>query len=469
MAEWFTQGYALLICVNENAVPQWALPDVAKDVAAMKQVLIHPQRCAYPEDHVEVLQGSAATRQGILDALARLQQRIDKDTSGNATAVVYFSGHGWRNTTAGTPSYYLIPQDVKAQSVSSRALRVEDFAAEIQALQPRRLLVVLDCCHAGGMEVKDIAPLAAGFDESAIPAQLFAAGAAGASTAEGAKGLEQLAQGAGRAVLSSSQGDQRSYIRHDRQMSIFTYHLIEALTGHAPPQSGAGEVLVSDVMSHVSRRVPQSAQAEYGQPQVPDYFVDGNFPIALLLGGKGLAKGEPAPDPLAPLEDRGAGPVTVNTGGGAHIGGNVTVGGDFVGHDKVVHGDEVRGDKVMGDKITTGNISGTGIAVGRGARVSVHQGLSGSELDLIFSPLTRALQAAPPGARDEAARVAQDLREEAGKGTQADDNRVAKLIDKLVDLVPGAVSAVVSVFATPILSGLAGNATRFVLDKLQGK
>jgi hypothetical protein len=84
-------------------------------------------------------------------------------------------------------------------------------------------------------------------------------------------------------------------------MSIFTYHLIEALTGHAQPQEGATEVLVSDVMGHVWRRVPQSAKADWGRKQEPDYQVSGNFPIALLLGGKGLSKGQPAPDPLEPL------------------------------------------------------------------------------------------------------------------------------------------------------------------------
>ena len=34
MAEQFTNGYALLIGVNENINPTWALPDVAKDVSA---------------------------------------------------------------------------------------------------------------------------------------------------------------------------------------------------------------------------------------------------------------------------------------------------------------------------------------------------------------------------------------------------------------------------------------------------
>jgi hypothetical protein len=47
--------------------------------------------------------------------------------------------------------------------------------------------------------------------------------------------------------------------------------------------------------------------------------VSGNFPIALLLGGKGLSKGQPAPDPLEPLAEenqvRGEQHIQIATGG----------------------------------------------------------------------------------------------------------------------------------------------------------
>ncbi len=50
-------------------------------------------------------------------------------------------------------------------------------------------------------------------------------------------------------------------------------------------------MLVSDVMGHVWRRVPESARQDWAKDQQPDYQVSGNFPVALLLGGKGLSKG----------------------------------------------------------------------------------------------------------------------------------------------------------------------------------
>ena len=63
--------------------------------------------------------------------------------------------------------------------------------------------------------------------------------------------------------------------------------------------------------------------------------------------------------------------------------------------------------------------------------------------------------------------VIKELKAEVTKGEKSDDSKVAKLIDKLIDLVPGAISAVVSTFATPILGGIAGPVTKFVLDKLK--
>ena len=58
---------------------------------------------------------------------------------------------------------------------------------------------------------------------------------------------------------------------------------------------------MSDLMSHATRCVPEIARNECGAEQIPDFQISGNFPVALLMGGKGLSKGVAAPDWLAPL------------------------------------------------------------------------------------------------------------------------------------------------------------------------
>lgn len=294
----FTNGYALLVAINDNAVAAWALPDVKKDIDALAKVLTHPERCAYPKENVKVLTGKDATRQKIIEGLDWLADCIKADKTGNATAVIYYSGHGWRNEETEPPTYYLIPYDMRQDAMQARALSATDFASYIGALKPKRLLVMLDCCHAAGMGIKDLKAAAPSLQSWQIPVAVLMKGEKVPALAPGAKDFAELAVGAGRAVLTSSQGDQSSWIRNDGLMSIFTYHLIEALTGHAQPEEGATNVLVSDVMSYVWRHVPQSAKKEHDAEQVPDYQVSGNFPVAVLLGGKGLAKGAKAPSPL---------------------------------------------------------------------------------------------------------------------------------------------------------------------------
>ncbi len=411
----FEHGYALLIGVDANAVAKWALPDVAKDIAALREVLVHPERCAYPADHVKMLTGKDATRQGLLDGLEWLGERVQQDAE--ATAVIYYTGHGWRDTSKTPADFYLIPYDVKTSGLQTRALRATDFAAEIAGMQPQRLLVILDCCHAAGMGVKDVVLLPAGYVSAALAPEVLMQGEPDGVT-PGAKGLETLAQGRGRAVLSASTGKQSSYIRKDRKMSIFTYHLIEALTGHAQPQEGAKDVLVSDVMSHVYRKVPVSTQADWGEEQTPDYQVSGNFPVAQLLGGKGLTKGQLAP---APESLHGTAPAPVassafnqtgqtvygsqtNINGDVHgpvlsgkFGGPVAVGGgeavDMRGSQGAVYKPSAPVKQQFGDRIT---IRGDGNVVGNNNRVNVNKSqTTGVTVDEFLRVLSELRQAIP--------------------------------------------------------------------------
>ncbi|MFA7335018.1 MAG: hypothetical protein WC130_12105 [Kiritimatiellia bacterium] len=139
-----------------------------------------------------------------------------------------------------------------------------------------------------------------------------------------------------------------------------------------------------------------------------------------------------------PAPTLGAGGVYVgaaNTGAintGVQINGNVQVGGDFIGRDKITYGATPR------------------------------------DLEALFAPLLAAIvqhtrtdiQAAA------AAQQAVELQAEIAKGGQAEDGKLAKIIEKLTDLAPGAVGALISLFAAPLLEGIKGPVTKYVLDKL---
>ncbi len=377
MAKIFEHGYAVVVGVDENSIGQLALPVVTKDVTAVYNVLIHPERCAYDPDNVKLLNGADATSENILDALSWLQKKVKGDKK--ATAVIYYSGHGMVDQK--TDQYYLIPYNIRSlNKIRFDALNAEEFNSEISDIQSDRLLVVLDCCHAAGMDVKDVhidaLEESKNVRETAYPLDLPDTKQIPAYNATaGGKAVSDLIDGTGRAILNSSTGSQSSYIRKDKAMSLFTYHFIEALTGHAPHPDDATVVLVTDVMSWVTREVKKSAAKE-GREQTPVMRTTGVFPVAQLIGGKGLSKGVdglPAapPDPLAPLP-------SIQVHDGSVFMGSVSAGGDIAGRDihkhigDVIHGDKVGGDKVSGDKISIGTMSGnSGVAIGRNSSIDM--------------------------------------------------------------------------------------------------
>jgi hypothetical protein len=156
----------------------------------------------------------------------------------------------------------------------------------------------------------------------------------------------------------------------------------------------------------------------------------------------------------------------VNTGGGMFNAGDInTRGGDFVGRDKITHGDVVRGDKIGGDKYDIGNVSGGNVAIGRGARVNVNDPAP-ADLIKALEPILLAAQAAPADKRNEAIQKVEALKEEVAKGQGADDKKVAGLLSGLAKLLPDAVRSIGVAFGQPMLAGIAGPLTDFVLEQI---
>lgn len=188
-----------------------------------------------------------------------------------------------------------------------------------------------------------------------------------------------------------------------------------------------------------------------------------------------------APLPL-PEEHPSAGGTTIHnvtnidTGGAAYVGGSVNMGdgGTFVGGDQTIHGDLVQGDKVGGDNVDGDKIvakignNNTGIAIGKNITQHVTTGIDTAQLDAIFAGMAQAA-AADPSKQAEAEKVVDEIKAEAAKGDQADDGRMARLIDGFVELIPAGASAVVSAFGAPILAGVAGPVTKYAIERLVGK
>src|SRR5205085_3851305 len=142
----FSYGHALLIGVGTYARSALSAPATATDAQRLAEMLRDEATAAYPDAQVRVLSGADATRQAILAALDTFPQQI---SARRATAVVFFAGHGIQRPDG----FYLLPYDYDPAQLATTAISAAQFHAKIRTLRQRaaRLIVLLNCCHAGGV------------------------------------------------------------------------------------------------------------------------------------------------------------------------------------------------------------------------------------------------------------------------------------------------------------------------------
>ena len=252
MSERFVQGYAVVVGVGAD------LPVSVEDATAVAELLRDPSRCAYPAGQVRLLTGTEARREALLSALEWLASAAGP----NANALVYFSGHGLE-----TPAYYLMPFGYDLADLDSTAIAGGEFTERLRAIRAKKLLVLLDCCHAGGQA-----------EAKALP---------GVKSPLPPEAATELERGRGRVVIASSRKDEVSWT--GQPYSVFTAALLEGLAGYgAFERDGYARVL--DVALYVGRMVPNRTD-DRQHPIVKVANLEDNYPVAYYAAGDEEPKG----------------------------------------------------------------------------------------------------------------------------------------------------------------------------------
>lgn len=269
----FDKGRALVIGISNydevSRLPEAVLND-ARDIAS---VLQSTDYCGFLPSNIRVLLDDQATLDAIRTELAELASSGDPDDS----VMIFFSGHGARIGSGATETSALVPADCRTSNMQDTVLGEAEFSAALADIKARRLLVLIDACHAGGAGVlkrHEDEEVRLGFDE---------------------KSLRRLAQGAGRVIIASSRANETSLVMRGARNSIFTEHLLEALKGKART-TGDGLIRVFDVFNYVSEQVRGTVPGRQ-HPIFKASDLEDNFPIALDRGG---TKAASAVQPSAP-------------------------------------------------------------------------------------------------------------------------------------------------------------------------
>ncbi len=266
----YHSGHALIIGVGAD------LPTTVDDAQGLAEILTDAGRCAYPPEQVQLLTGPAATRDAVLSALEDLAERAAADS----TVVVYFSGHGYSVSTALDDLYFLMPYGYDLHRLKSTAIKGAEFAARLRAIPAQKLLVLLDCCHAGGLGAAK-APGIEALSKAPLPPEA----------------LTLLTEGRGRVLIASSREDELSYA--GKPYSAFTLALIEALAGVGVAKQD-GYVRVADLALHTRQVVP-GRTGERQHPVLHFEHAD-NFALAYYAGGATQPKGRPFPVEAVEIE-----------------------------------------------------------------------------------------------------------------------------------------------------------------------
>ncbi len=266
----FSQGRALLIGVGTYRHAPWLdVPICAADARAVAAVLRDPDYCGYPADRVSVVHDASASRDGVLAALDDLAAQAGEDD----TVLLFFCGHGGYGDDG---EYYLTTHDTRIHNgkvASGSGLRDSELLERLRAVKAKRLLLLVNACHAGALS-PTLGPAEPTFGDTPLP---------------GATAAALLATGEGRIVITACRDQQVSYIGTGA-LSLFTQALVDGLRGEGT-RGSRGYVSAFDLYVHLYDSVKEAAEQRYGKTQEPELTVlkgVGPFAVSLFRGATTL-------------------------------------------------------------------------------------------------------------------------------------------------------------------------------------
>jgi hypothetical protein len=143
-------AHALVVGIANYKAINPLPPTVLKDAQDVHDTLVNPNYCGYFPNNVQLLLDQEATGSALREALANLADRSDKDSN----VFFYLSSHGGQVESGPHAGEYILPIDVDYTSdktIADTAISGQAFTEALRAIPARKVTLVLDCCHSGGI------------------------------------------------------------------------------------------------------------------------------------------------------------------------------------------------------------------------------------------------------------------------------------------------------------------------------
>lgn len=253
--------YALIVGINRYDNKDQginALRFAVGDANAIYRSLVDPRRGGFKPEDVTLLTDSTNQKPTNTNIGRALNQLITA-THEDDLVLVYFSGHGYEEEGRA----YLLPTNADLTALDYSAIERDAFVRQIDKIPAKKVVVVLDACHSGGVN--------------------RGGKGVGRDAALSNRYYDSFASSQGRAFIASSSGGELSWEDEDARHGVFTQSLVQALSGAADLQPADGLVTLHEVQQYLEGSVSDWAgrRGKSQHPQVNLESARGDMPLAI--------------------------------------------------------------------------------------------------------------------------------------------------------------------------------------------
>lgn len=258
--------WALVVGINEfedSRVP--ALHYAVKDSNDFAEFLQNPEGGRFEASRIEHLVNEKATLQGIREGLGWLRANAQPDD----LVVVYISSHGSPRHLDPNGVSYIITRDTNLdgpEKLYATSLQMIDLVQQLnREVKARRVVLILDTCFSGDAQTG--AEAGATDSGSKTITRVWSSGPPvnAPSSVAFSEAFQNLKIGYGRAVITASRADERSWESTELKNGYFTRYLLDVL------KEGHGNSTLDHVFAEVREKVSSRVQAEHGASQNPSF------------------------------------------------------------------------------------------------------------------------------------------------------------------------------------------------------
>ena len=229
-------AYALVIGVdNEQEQPQ-----VLKDAIAISDMLSDEIHCGYKKENITLLLDKEATTENIIGAIDSFIAKIDA----NSSFLFFYSGHGGYHEGRS----YLLPFGASSENL----IFGKDLRAKLSQMKSKRMIILFDCCHAGGFFDGD---------DKKVKINIKNQSHNSVTRSSNLNGIAQeIDDEQGMAIIASSQTHELSWGTQG-EYSLFTTCLLEALQAKHKHFFADEYIRMVETVNYVFRRVPEMIES----------------------------------------------------------------------------------------------------------------------------------------------------------------------------------------------------------------